>query len=168
MIAFERHAVTLEHMNVRTQKHGEEEKPMLDLKFRADLPNTALDRLSPGLRPSLYRPDGDGDLIDADHMPVLRHPKLAPLHFVGEVHPVKLVMHLGNRARDDLVLAGGKLGKVTVKALEGGTFTYGFRLQVEPNEANNKLINEVLRHEVPATLDLSEAGAVTDEDEGEA
>ena len=169
MIDFQRHGITLEHLNVRVEKRGEEDHPMIDLKITADLPNTVLDRLCEGLRVSLYKPDAEGDLLgkDEQHMPVLRFPQLGPLHFSGEVKPVKMTIHTGARARDDLVLAGAKLGKITVRALEGGTFGYGFRLQIEPSNNEVSKLMQLLKHQVPATLDLSEAGIVAEANEDE-
>lgn len=169
MIEFKRHGVTLEHLNVRTEKRGEEDFPMIDLKITADLPNTALDKLGEGLRASLYKCEAEADLLGKDeaHMPVLRYPQLGTLRWSGEVKPVKLTMHIGARARDDLVLAGAKLGKITLAALEGGTFEYGFRLQHEPVDGEVGKLMMLLKHQVPATLDLSEALAVVAEDENE-
>jgi hypothetical protein len=165
MIEFKRHSVRLEHLNVRTEKRGEEDFPMIDLKLTADLPNTALDKLCDGLRPSLYRPDGDGDLLGKDdqHMPVLRYPALLPLRWSGEVKAARLVMHLGARKADDLVIGDAKLGKIIIKPLEGGTFSYGFRLQHEPMNGEVSKLMQLLKHEVPATLDLSKASMITDE-----
>ena len=99
-------------------------------------------------------------------MPVLHYPALGPLRWSGEVKAANLVMHLGTRKADDLVIDDAKLGKVIIKPLEGGTFSYGFRLQHEPTNGEVSKLMQLLKHEVPATHDLSKAAMVTDEGEG--
>jgi hypothetical protein len=171
MIEFERHPVKLEHMNTRVEQHGDQEAPMLDLKFSADLPNTKLNELSETLRAALFAAEEQPDMLgpNAEHMPVLKNPQLGTLHWAADLKPVMLTLHLGARARDDLVLGGGKLGKVTLRPVNGGSFAFGFRLQVEPgNNMASKLIT-LLRHEVPGTLNCSEAAMTNgadDDDEG--
>jgi hypothetical protein len=71
-------------------------------------------------------------------------------------------MHLGARKADDLVIGNAVLGKVTLNPLEGGTFVYGFRLQHEPSNGQVSKLMQLLKHDVPATLDLSKASMVTD------
>jgi hypothetical protein len=158
MIDFQRHPVKLEHLSVHTEIHGDEEKPVLDLKLSADMPNVTLDQLAASLCDSLYYGDGTGDLLgkDATYRPHLRFPALGILRWGGDWHHVSLALHLGAKPKDDMRLVNGRLGKITLKPQEGGTYGYGFRFQIEPNGEVNTLMG-LLKHSVPATLDTSEA-----------
>ncbi|WP_157697767.1 hypothetical protein [Caballeronia calidae] len=130
----------------------------MDLKIETDLPNTVLDRLDDGLRPLLYRANGDGDLLgkDAQHMPHLRFPQLGPLLWNGSISPVELVLHLGAK-KNELRLADAKFNRLRILPHEGGTCSLVWRLQVHPNEDEAAKIMTVLKHTIKGTLDTSEA-----------
>jgi hypothetical protein len=159
MIDFQRHPVTLEHLSIHTEIHGDEEKPVLDLKLSANMPNVTLDKLAGSLCDSLYFADGEGDLLgkDATYRPHLRFPALGILRWDGDWRGVSLALHLGTKPKDDMRLVNGRLGKITLKPEEGGTYAYGFRFQIEPPNGEVNTLMALLKHEVKATLDGSEA-----------
>jgi len=162
MIEFKRHPVKVEHVNPRVELHGDERHTALDLKLTADLPNSALDALSPTLRASLFADDLLGDAV------VLKNPELGSTFpwDAPDVKGVSITLHLGSRARDDFTLSGAKLTKIRLKPQNGGTFGYTFTLQLETHNNEASKLHPLMQSEVPATLNCSEAEMVV-EDENE-
>lgn len=122
------------HMNIRTEKHGDQDVPALDLQFTMDTANNLLSKLDPDLRAALYRKDDNRDLIDGDHMPALRFPLLGPEFKFGlEIKRAVLRIHTD----DDMTikLTGGKANNFKIEPLEGGTVNWKFRVQFsEPDQ----------------------------------
>ncbi|MFL9933590.1 hypothetical protein P0D88_31335 [Paraburkholderia sp. RL18-103-BIB-C] len=169
MLDFVKHPVKIAHINVRTEMHGDEEVTAVDVKLTFDLPNQSLDKLSSTLRPALYAPDGDGDLLgkDEQHMPHLRNPQLGILRWAGEYEPVSLHLHTGGKPKDDILLSGATFGKLSFRPQEGGTCSYTARVQILPNADEAAKLMMLLKHEVPATLDADEAVNVEAGDDDE-
>ncbi|SAK63330.1 hypothetical protein AWB80_02853 [Caballeronia pedi] len=163
MIDFQQHELRITQVNVRTERHGDDEVLAMDLKCETDLPNMALDRLDDDLRPSLFRTDADPDLLgkDAGHMPNLKFPQLGPLTWNGSISPVSLALHIGTK-KNEVLLTDAKLNKLRVTPREGGTCGFAWRLQVHPNEDEAAKIMTVLKHTIKGTLDVS---AANEEDE---
>ena len=166
MIDFQQTELRIVHVNVRTEVAGDDERLAMDLRVEMDMPNTCLDKLDANLRPSLYRANGDGDLLgkNAQHMPHLRFPELGPLSWNGSVSPVALVLHLGAK-KNELRLVDGKLNKLRLTPHEGGTCGLVWRLQVHPNEDEAAKVMTVLKHTIKGTLDISEATIDGDEED---
>jgi len=158
VIDFQQTELRIVHVNVRTEVAGDDERLAMDLRVEMDMPNTCLDKLDANLRPSLYRANGDGDLLgkNAQHMPHLRFPELGPLSWNGSVSPVALVLHLGAK-KNELRLVDGKLNKLRLTPHEGGTCGLVWRRQVHPNEDEAAKVMTVLKHTIKGTLDISEA-----------
>ncbi|BAO89061.1 hypothetical protein [Caballeronia cordobensis] len=164
MIDFQQTELRIMHVIVRTEVVGDDEQLAMDLRVEMDMPNTCLDKLDDNLRPSLYRTNGDGDLLgkDAQHTPHLRFPQLGPLSWNGSISPVGLVLHLGTK-KNELRLVDGKFNKLRVMPHEGGRCGLVWRLQVHPNEDEAAKVMTVLKHTIKGTLDISEATLDDDE-----
>ena len=63
------------HMNLRSEKHGDESEPALDVKFELTTSNSVLKKLNPALLGALYEKDRQGDIED-DFLRKLRFPRL--------------------------------------------------------------------------------------------
>jgi hypothetical protein len=160
MLEFIKHPVKILHLNVRTELHGDEERTAVDVKLGFDLPNRALDKISPTLRTSLYEPSPDdaGLLDDAEHMTHVKNPQLGTLRWSGEYAPVGLHLHTGNgRAKGDLLFTEAKFGKLAFTAMEGGTCSCVARAQILPSPEETAKLVGLLKHQIPATLDTSAA-----------
>ncbi|CAG9258529.1 conserved hypothetical protein [Paraburkholderia unamae] len=168
MIEFARHPLKIAHINVRSETHGDEEVIAVDLKLSFELPNTVLDTLSPSLRVSLFDAANDPDIFEGEDGPPLtrvRHPHLGVLRWSETWRAMRLHLHTGARARDDLAFDDVTLGKLAMRPREGGTVAFDARAQVHPKtEAVTAKLVTLLKREVPATLDASEA---TDESEAD-
>lgn len=169
MIALQKHKVKILHLNVRSELHGDEEKTAVDIKLGFDVPNSYLDTLGIGLRGALYAPPDDQNMAvpgtDEDHLTHVRYPQLGTLKWAGEYSSVGFHLHLGNgRGKGDLLFVESKLGKLAVTPKEGGTCACVARAQVLPTPDETAKLIGLLKHEVPATIDMSNA-VNSDEDE---
>ena len=123
---------TVAHLNTRLEKHGEEDVLAADIKFTTDVPNTFLDKLSPGLLVSLYRHEGEtpGEQlgIDSEHRPVLRYPQIDAIKWDGKIEAAEVVLHGKNKAENTVLEAN--VTKLHLVCKEGGTVTATFLLQM--------------------------------------
>ncbi|MBC8722102.1 hypothetical protein F6X37_11005 [Paraburkholderia sp. 31.1] len=169
MMNFTSHEIMLEHINTRTEHHGDDEVLTLDLKITFDLPNTSLDQLSPTLRSSLYDRDDTGDMIDPDNMPNLRNPQLGLLRWTGKWSPVLFVFDATDDEDDDLRFHDAKLDRLTFLAKHGGTCSYSARIQVHPEDTDisARILNRLHAPDARGTLEASdEALNGSDGDDG--
>lgn len=118
----------LANLNVRTENHGDEKEPAIDLSFQFDSANNLLLKLHPELRSTFYVGADTRDLVDVDHMPHLRFPLLGPIAWDLELPSVVLRVHDDGGAVD-IVLGGGKANKFKLTMVEGGTVKWQFRCQ---------------------------------------
>ncbi|MFL9998745.1 hypothetical protein PQR34_45345 [Paraburkholderia sediminicola] len=156
MMNFENHPVRVEHINTRTEYHGDDEVLALDVKITTDLPNTSLDRLSPTLRRSLYDADDTPDIINPDHTPRLRNPELGTLHWAGSFTASVTFRDPGHD--DDLSFLEVKIDKVTFLPRDGGTIACTFRVKVYPEDEQVSARVLALLHlpDVRGTLEVFE------------
>jgi hypothetical protein len=170
MIALQKHPVKILHLNVRSELHGDVERTAVDIKLGFDVPNRYLDSLGLGLRGALYSAPDDRNMAvpgtDADHLTHVRYPQLGTLKWAGEFQSVGLHLHLGNgRGKGDLLFVESKFGKLTVTPKEGGTCACVTRAQVLPTPDETAKLVGLLKHEVPATVDMTNAVNTDEEDD---
>jgi hypothetical protein len=168
MMNLYKHEVMLEHINTRTEQHGDSEVLALDLKITFDLSNRSLDQLSPTLRRSLYDADDTADMLDPDNLPRLRNPQLGTLRWAGKYSPVQFVFH--DSEDDDLRFADAKLDKISFEAKDGGTCSYTTRVQVYPEDSSvtARIVDLLHRPNVYGTLEASDEalnGSGTNDDD---
>ncbi len=128
MFSLESQAAKLAHINVREEKHGDDPVPAVDLKITMDVPNTFLSQLHETLRWSLYDRAANEELIDKDHLPVLRYNLLEPLRWTGEMKEAICTFHHDEGSNRDSVIVG-KVNALELEPLEGGTVRCRFRIQ---------------------------------------
>lgn len=162
MIELNRHPVKILHLNVRTEKHGEDEVNALDIKIGFSVPNASLEYLADGLRRAMYEADDDPNMAvpgtDEDHLTHVRFPQFGKQKWAGEWDDVGLTFHLGNgRGKGDLLFANATFGQLSVDPQEGGLVACVARAQVLPSPDEITKLVGLLKHEIPATLDWSNA-----------
>lgn len=142
----------LAHMNLRSELHGEESSPAIDLKFEFDSANNLLAKLHPDLRATYYRKDDNRELIESDHLPALRFPLLDPtIGWKLEIPRTLLRLHVDGR---DVVLGGGKTNNFKLTMKEGGTVNWQFRVQFsKPDPDAIAALSSLLQQVVPVTLE---------------
>lgn len=151
----------LAHINVRSELHGEESSPAIDLKFEFDSANNLLAKLHPQLRETYYRKDDNRELIESDHLPALKFPLLDPtIGWKLEVPRTLLRLHVDG---GDVVLGGGKTNNFKLTLKEGGTVSWSFRVQFsKPDPVAIAALSGLLQQVVPVTLECRDQ----DEEEG--
>lgn len=123
--------VKLAHMNVRIEKHGDDNETALDLKFTRTATNSDLSMLHPKLQTMLYwRSKATTDQRDIEGveqiLPDLRFPSLAmPLSWDLEI-TARVAIETGT---GQIVLNPVKVNQLRIDAHQGGSVDYTFRVQ---------------------------------------
>jgi len=152
------------HVNLRTEKHGEEEVLACDVRIEADVPNTFLDQFSPQLRPALYMAEGEAPgaqaplIADETHLPVLRFPFVGPLKLPGiEMLGASVAFH--SRPK---VAISARVNEVRAACKEGGTVELHFRCQFIPDADQVAKLSALLGREV--RVSVSAEGETSEEE----
>lgn len=156
----------LAHMNLRTEKHGDDDVRAVDLKFERVGANTLLDELVPGLCAALYQRPQAGNQTDAfnGELTSLAFPQIEmPLRISGEWPGYKASIAAGLDPDDALVLTS-ELKKQRVEAVQGGSAKHEFTLSTYPNNEEIGRLASALGHEVELTLEAPKPAASGDED----
>jgi hypothetical protein len=166
MFELSKHQCKIAHINIRTEKHGEEEILAADVKVEADVTNDFLSYLDPTLKWSLYaKPEGgQGELIQDDsHMPRLRYAFLPELRWADKMAKAVFIIH-GKKKTDDVEFEAS-VDKLCLQCKEGGTVSISFRAAVLPTPAQSGFLAGMLGTE--AKVSVREAGDPGDGDGGE-
>lgn len=165
--------VRLVNVNLRKERHGDSKVLACDLKFEAKLHNSVLNKLSPGLKDSMYTQDPGAtvDMINPDHAPKLRHPEASAIKLAVDLHNVRLGVLEDGTNNEDMIFTGSKCNRFTTLSQEGGTVVVGFCVQITaPTKRDigelGFLIDEMMKVnlEVEAQEELKESES---EDDGE-
>lgn len=168
MFEIQQQPAKLVHLNIRTEKHGEDDVRAVDLKFERVGANTLLDELAPGLRAALYRtgqPGDQGDVfVGANGLTALAFPQIEmPLRLDGQWPGYKASIATGVDPDDALVLTS-ELKKQKVEAVQGGSAKHEFTLSAYPDDEELVRLASALGHEVELSLEAPKAVASGDED----
>lgn len=167
MFEIQRQPVKLVHLNIRTEKHGEDDVRAVDMKFERVGANTLLDELVPGLRTALYRGGQPGDQSDAfnGELTTLLFPQIEmPLKLEGEWPGYVASIATGVDPDDALVLTS-ELKKQKVEAVQGGSAKHEFTLSAYPDDEDLVRLASALGRECELTLEAPKASAGNDDGE---
>ena len=152
----------LTNINLRSERHGDEQEPAIDLAFEFSGANNLLLKLHPDLRASFYRADDNAD-IDADHMPHLRYPAIGEVAWDLEVPRVRLELFDELSPAAGVVLTGGKVNKFKLTMTDGGTVKWKFRAQFsQPDPDDIARLVHFQNKACPVSLECAD-----EEDEGD-
>lgn len=156
--------VKLVDANPRSELHGKDLVPAIDLKFSMDCANDALSEFDGFLLHLLYKKaegaesePAQGQLdgvAPVSNLPNLRFPKLKmPLGWDAEATGYELVIDHGMGGRSNLVLGGCKIDGFKFDCKEGGTVTISWRLQASKiaDKEMGKLC-ALIQHDLDITL----------------
>lgn len=153
----------LVNLNMRTERHGEDLVPAVDIAFEFDSANNVLAKLDPELRATFYAAADTADLVTSDHMPHLRFPFMGAINWEKEIQRTLLRVHDVDGEQHDVVLAGGRTNKFKLTMKEGGTVTWKFRVQFsKPDEDMVARLMRVLNQKVPVSLESVDEEEVPD------
>ena len=156
-MSFERNRelMKLVHINVRGEKHGDEDETAVDLSFRANLPNDVLSEFSPTLKSSLYaKPDSpQQEIPDPNHLTEVKNPQLGSLKWDLKYDFARVVVHHGIDGSNDLIFGLARIKKFVITPKQGGTCEIQFQVQVHPEPKQSGVLLEILNQEVYVTID---------------
>lgn len=137
-LALKKQKAKVSHLNVRDEKHGEEEVVLaVDVKVIAEMGNKVLDQLSPGLRAALYGGDAHApglNLEEDAHLTVVRFPQIARVAWaLAGFAGAEFVVH-GAKKDQDLSF-NGDVDKLVLDLKEGGTVEVTFSVALHPSAA---------------------------------
>lgn len=123
--------VRLMHLNVRSEKHGEDDVTAIDLKLQWTTSNDALRMFHPHLPEALYQHDKKQATVDGigPKMGARVFPDLGPLKWKQEVTGLKLTISHGINAKTDLVIADCSADHFVLEPLDGGSVDIVFRVR---------------------------------------
>lgn len=135
MFRTENAAVLLAHINIRNEKHGDEEVGAIDVKITCQVPNTFLDQFNKRLRPTFFQRDGGGDqpdMLDEAHMPSIRFPKIDHIDWDDDFdgYTAKFGTELG--LAPAVTLTRAKVDKFRFKFGDNGVVDVTYRVRGNP------------------------------------
>lgn len=152
----------LNSVNVRSEKHGPELVPAVDLKLAIDASNDILDKFHPDLKAALYcqaqQEGGEQESLDGiepvTNLPNLKFPKLdGPLKWDAMGAGYELVIDWGLGGDSNLVMHGCEINNFAFSCKEGGTVELTLRVQIsEIEEAIIGKLATLCQHDVHITL----------------
>jgi hypothetical protein len=159
----------INHLNLRSEVHGEDRVPAADIKLTLTQPNKLLDLIDTSLRPALWRSGGidDGGLLptDPDVLTEVRFPKLAPLSYDYSLHGCKVTVAYG--IGSEIPLADCVADKFVIAAKAGGMVELSLRVRCKPDADDVAALYELIQHDVEVTLEPPKAGLLPDDDDSE-
>lgn len=153
---YERQLTKLLHINIRTEKHGDQDVTAVDLSLRYTSSNQSLVMFSPTLKSSLYeKEDTPQEEVhpDADHLTVVKNPKMGRIKWDEKYEHARFVFHIGASGKEDVKSADAKVGKIFIDPKQGGTVVYDYQVSLYPNDADLAKMAGKLNQEVFITLD---------------
>ena len=140
------------HVNLREEKHGDDDVLACDVKIEAKLSNDFLSQLSPTLKWSLYDRDEE-DMVsgqDKNHMPVLRYPLLGPLKWDNGIVGGLFTIHAPVSKNDQEFFAD--VNNLTLSPQDGGTVLVSFRAQFRPDAKQVSNLAQLLGKQVEISV----------------
>lgn len=137
-------AVLMSSFNVRSELHGKDHVPAVDIGITATLPNTALDSLAPPLREMLYRALEADERVPQPELDGVEPVTSTPLLRLDDLEPIKLTKKLAGYTATipwgldrtiQLQVCG--VDKFVVDALQGGSIELSFRIQARNVEGDD-------------------------------
>jgi hypothetical protein len=149
----------LTSVNPRSEIHGDEKKPAVDLHFSIDTTVDMLGGLSPMLPASLFQRD-DAPVVDL----ATDREALSKYKFANRIEAVswklpkparcRVVVHFGVSGQQDIVLGEALVDKIRIEPHDGGTVTIGFRVQTtEPTAEQKGRLCEWIQQAVDITVE---------------
>ena len=174
MFSLDKKQATLDNLNLRAERHGDETVSAADLKISLQAANLSLDAFDPALRRAFWRRPGAGEqaeLIDDDnHLTVLRFPKIKTIKYEHELKGCAVEIEYGLGGVSNIRLDGCDVDKFTFDPLEGGSVNVAFRVKCQPSGDQVARLYELIQDDIVITITPPEPGSLVegeDEDDEE-
>ena len=149
---------TLESVNLRTEKHGQDKVPAADLKISAARDADVLANFSPTLKNFLFHTEGTLDLAGGF---ALRDPHLGyPLSRDEEMTGATVWIGYGPGA--PMEFEDAKVNTFKLTPMEGGSVIVGFRVQCRPTPEQVAKLYTLQETGIEFTLEPAELPTLPD------
>ncbi|OZI59910.1 hypothetical protein [Bordetella genomosp. 11] len=150
----EQKTVTLAHLNVRPEKHGDENVGGADLKITFTDSNELLSEFHPTLRALLYKAEeAQGTLPGQEPAFTARRfgDLIGSLRLKHELKGADVVIGFGI-GESDIEMETVDVDHYTVEVMEGGSVAYSFRVKCNPTGEQVSRLYEVMGGEIDITV----------------
>ncbi|CAB3643434.1 hypothetical protein LMG26685_02160 [Achromobacter mucicolens] len=156
MFSISEQTATLAHINVRTERHGDEPAGAADLKINFTDGNGVLSEFHPVLRSFLYKqeesPD-QGEMPVGDALTVRRFGDLIEkIRLKHELVGAKVLIGFGLGGASDIELDPADVDGFAAELMEGGSVVITFRVKCHPSGEQIKKLYEVLGNEITISI----------------
>lgn len=127
--------VLLAHVNVRTEKHGDEDVGAIDLKIKCRAANTILDLFDPRLRTTLFQRAGGGqqaDMHTPEHLPQRVFPHIPAIAWDDKLEGYSAIIGTG-LGLVTVTLGQVKIHKFKFEPVDGGTVDITYTVSCNPS-----------------------------------
>jgi len=150
------------NLNLRAEKHGDENAPGADLTCSVRMPNDVLSEFHSSLKSTFYRaPEpGEMDMVDkAQEEPLaltrLRFGKYADsLAWRDEIVGATFTVHYGTGGKSDVKLDDATIDKFQFEFMDGGTTFIKFRVKCNPDEKQIGKLYGLIGGEIEVSLEV--------------
>lgn len=149
---------TLEDLNLRTEKHGQDKVPAADLKISAPSDADVLANFSPTLKSFLFHTDGTLDLAGGF---ALRDPHMQ-LPIGRDEEMTGATVKIGYGVGDPMVFDDAKVNGFKLTPMEGGTVVVVFRVQCRPTPEQVAKLYTLQETGIEFTLEPAELPSLPD------
>lgn len=140
----------IEHVNFRTEKHGEDDVTAVDLKLSANMPPSILEQLVPGMAETFFKQSNSSGAMKGEK--ALRFPDLVNSFKVNSDIPGYKFAAEWGMAGPLVEFSDVELGKINLDLIDGGAVTLTFRLQVSGDPEELARLVPLLNLSLPVTL----------------
>lgn len=160
MVALTQQKALLAHINVRTERHGDQPTGAVDLKFTFTESNAMLSEFHPLLRHSLFKkaetpPDQEQIFNDApsDELTVRKFGDLiTSIRLKNPIKGAEVTIGFGLGGASDVVLDTADVDGHKAEIMEGGSCAYELTVKANATGDHLKRLFEVLGGEVDLTI----------------
>jgi len=155
MFNLHKHQTKIASLNLRAEKHGDDNVPTVDIKFETTVHSSALNEFDPQLRPLLFRKAQIGDqeslLKEGDDLIGLRVPQIKALPWDEEFTGYKALIGEEREYGENLELVVD-LSKFKFEPNEGGAVRVTFNATGHPEPDQVAELYELIQETVDLTL----------------
>ena len=131
----EDHEASIDNLNLRIQRHGEDRVLAADIKFQITTSNDILDQFGPDLKKDLFRKPGKGEQQTLEGigagLTAVKHPELTLKGLAHEFSGYELEVGGLLGESEPIVLVDSKVKRFTIDPKEGGSVVLGFTVSAE-------------------------------------
>ncbi len=167
MFELSRQTGILNNLNLRAEKHGDENVTGADIKVAIKVSNDVLSELHPSLKSAFYRKPlpGEMDLADKgeDDLPLNRlvfGSRIAGVKWDWDIVGAAFTVHFGTGGKSDVELDDVTVDGFALTFMDGGTVAMSFRVKCDPDEKQIAKLAMLIGNEIEFSMQPPADGPV--------